>query len=125
MSTRFIDHVGLQIEEQRPGYSRCAIDVAAQLLNTFGVVHGGVLFTLADTAMGAALLPALAAGEGCATIEAKINFIKSTRAGRLVCVAEVVHQGRSVAHIEARVTVDGELVATAHGSFSIIRPPAR
>jgi acyl-CoA thioesterase len=123
MSSRFIDHVGLRFDEQVPGRSRCAIDVEPHHMNTFGVVHGGVLFTLADTGMGAALVPMLAEGERCATIEAKINYLRSTRAGRLECLCEVVHKGKTVAHIEARVMAGDQLVATAHGSFSILPPP--
>ena len=125
-TARFIDPVGLHFDEQGPGRSRCAIDIEPHHMNTFGVVHGGVLFTLADTGMGAALVPMLAEGESCATIEAKINYFRSTRAGRLECHSEVVHKGKSVAHIEARVTAAGQLVATAHGSFSILQQaPAR
>jgi acyl-CoA thioesterase len=124
MTARFIDHVGLQFDEQGPGRSRCTIDIEPHHMNTFDVVHGGVLFTLADTGMGAALVPMLAEGERCATIEAKINYFRSTRAGRLECRCEVVHKGKTVAHVEARVMAGDQLVATAHGSFSIL-PPGR
>jgi acyl-CoA thioesterase len=51
----FVEHVGVVIEEQRAGFSGCALAVAPHHFNTFGVVHGGVMFTLADTGMGAAL----------------------------------------------------------------------
>jgi acyl-CoA thioesterase len=55
----FVEHVGVVIEEQRAGFSRCALAVAPHHFNTLGVVHGGVMFTLADTGMGAALIPDL------------------------------------------------------------------
>jgi acyl-CoA thioesterase len=67
----FLEHVGVEIEEQRAGFSRCTLAVAPHHFNSSGVVHGGVVFTLADTGMGAALIPDLQPGEKCATIEFK------------------------------------------------------
>jgi len=81
----FLEHVGVVIEEQRAGFSRCALAVAPHHFNRFGVVHGGVVFTLADTGMGAALVPDLQEGEKCATIEVKINYFKPILAGVVTC----------------------------------------
>ena len=47
MKLPFVDHVGMRIEEQRDGLSRCTLPVEDYHFNSAGVVHGGVLFTLA------------------------------------------------------------------------------
>jgi acyl-CoA thioesterase len=117
----FIEHVGLQFEQPKPGSSRCWLQVAELHLNGNGVVHGGVLFTLADTGMGAALVPTLADDESCATIEIKINYFKPVREGTLVCTAEMVNRGKTVANLEASVRAGEVLVAKANGSFSIFK----
>ena len=121
MKLPFVDHVGICIEEQRDGLSRCTLSVEDHHFNLAGTVHGGVLFTLADTSMGAALYPTLGPGEGCATIEIKINFFKPVIGGAIVCAAEIVSKGRTVANLEACIYVGDVLVAKANGTFAIFR----
>jgi len=87
--------------------------------NSSGVVHGGVLFTLADTGMGAALYPSLQPTEGCATIEIKINYFRPVTEGELSCRSAVVHRGRSTANLESTLSVGGVVVGKANGTFAI------
>lgn len=117
---RFIEHVGLQIAEHRPGHSRCALKLEPHHLNSVGLVHGGVLFTLADTGMGAALYAALQPDQWCATVEIKINYFRPVRQGEIECVSTVVHQGRTMANTEAELFAGGELVGKANGTFAIL-----
>jgi acyl-CoA thioesterase len=121
MKLPFVEHVGLHIEVQREGSSVCKLDVEKYHLNSTGVVHGGVLFTIADTGMGAALYPTLLADEICATIEIKINYFKPVLSGLIVCTSEIVNRGKSVANIESCVYSGEVLVAKANGSFSIFK----
>jgi acyl-CoA thioesterase len=117
---RFVEHVGLRIEQPRGGSSRCTLQVQDHHLNFTGVVHGGVLFTLADTGMGAALYPTLHPGQICATIEIKINYFKPVTGGVVVCTSEIVNKGKTVANLEACVYAGEVLVAKANGSFAIL-----
>lgn len=119
MRLPFVDHVGMRIEEPRDGASRCTLSVEGHHFNSTGRVHGGVLFTLADTAMGAALHSTLGPGEGCATIETKISYFRPVVGGAVVCTGRIVNKGRTVAHLEAAVHVDEILVAKANGTFAI------
>lgn len=118
---RFIAHVGLKIDEAGPGFSRCSLEIGDVHRNGTGVAHGGVLFTLADTAMGAALYPLLQQGEICATIEIKIGYFKPVFDGTLVCNATLLNKGKSVSSLEATIHNDGVLVSKASGTFSIFR----
>jgi acyl-CoA thioesterase len=118
----FAEHITLVVDDQRDGHSRCTLQVAPHHLNPHGVVHGAVLFALADTGMGSALYPTLAAGESCATIEVKINYFKPVRHGTLSCETVLVNRGRSIANLESRVLLDGQLVASANGNYAILRP---
>src|SRR5205807_824014 len=65
----FLDHIGLVVREHEPGSSTCSLTVAPFHFNSSGLVHGAVIFALADTGMGAALMGTLEAGETCATVE--------------------------------------------------------
>jgi len=120
----FAEHIALAMTEQHAGHSRCTLQVAPHHLNPHGVVHGAVLFALADTGMGAALVPTLAKGESCATIEVKINYFRPVRHGLLSCETTLVNRGKSVANLESRVMLDGKVVASANGHYAILRPQA-
>ena len=122
MRHAFAELVDLQIEHQAQGASTLALSVAPKHMNPHNVVHGAVLYAMADTGMGAALYPTLVAGEICATIEIKINYFKPVSAGRLVCRTELLNRGKSVANLESRIYLGEVVVAQANGNYAIIRP---
>jgi acyl-CoA thioesterase len=121
----FAELIGLEVdEERRAGYSKCTVQIDPERhLNPHRVAHGAVLYALADTGMGAALYPTLEAGEHCATVEIKMNYFRPVTAGTVVCIAELVNRGRTVANLDARLYVGERLVAQANGNFAIF--PAR
>jgi acyl-CoA thioesterase len=125
MDHPFAALIGLVVEERRAGFSQCALEVAPQHLNPHQVVHGAVVYALADTGMGAALYPTLGEGELCATIEVKINYFKPATAGKLVCLTELVNRGKAVANLESRVLLGDVLIAKANGNYAIFTPRAR
>lgn len=122
MKHPFAELIALQVEEQRAGFSKLTLVVTQDHLNPHNVVHGAVVYALADTGMGTALYPTLAEGEICATIEIKINYFKPIAAGRLVCTTEIVNRGRTVANLESRVYLEQVLVAQANGNYAIFTP---
>lgn len=122
MSHPFAELIDLRIEEQRAGFSRLDLTVNADHLNPHRVVHGAVVYALADTGMGAALYPTLAEGEICATIEIKINYFKPVAEGTLSCRTELVNRGKTIANLEAKVYLGDQLVAQANGNYAIFRP---
>jgi acyl-CoA thioesterase len=122
MQHPFAELIDLVMEEQRPGASTCALQVGESHLNPHRVVHGAVLYALADTGMGAALYPTLGEGEICATIEVKINYFKPVLSGRIVCKTELLNRGRTVANLESRLFSGDVLVAQANGNYAIFVP---
>jgi acyl-CoA thioesterase len=118
----FADLIGLRTDSREAGTSEMSLAVSPSHLNPHGVVHGAVLYALADTGMGAALYPSLAAGEICATIEIKISYFRPVLAGRVLCRTEVLNRGRTIANLESRLYVEGRLVAQANGNYAILAP---
>lgn len=118
--------LGMQIISAESGVGRVSIMVDERLMHPQQIVHGGVIFTLADTAMSMALFPLLPHGTRFGTVEAKINFMLPVRTGELVAEGAVVHMGRSTAVTEATVfnIVDGErrAISKVLGTFSFARP---
>ena len=92
-------------------------------VNPMDVAHGAVAFTLMDTAMGAAVMTTVDEGVTCATIEIHTRFHRAAVSGRLQATASVMTKGGRIVHLEATtVDDDGNIVATATGSFAILRP---
>lgn len=114
------------IEVIEAGGGRAVIEMAAreEMTNFAGVVHGGFISMLADSAMGRALHGALPEGERHVTFDLKMSFINAAAPGsRLRAVASVVHAGRRTALAECRVEgPEGVLLATATGTFSVYLP---
>ena len=115
------DLIGLSFTKFENGYSQCTLDVVDKLLNPHKVVHGGVLYSMADTGMGAALYSNLDKSELCATIEIKINYFKAVKSGALICNTKVIHKGKKIATMESEIINDEQMVAKAIGTFSIFK----
>jgi len=115
--------IGLDIYERADGVSRARIAVNPDHMNPHGVVHGGVLYAMADTGMGAALYTRLDEDESCATIELKMVYIAGVREGALECETRLISKGKRVAFLESEVRNGDRLVAKALGTFAIF--PAR
>ena len=113
--------IGLEFAFYKKGRSRCLLKVRRQLLNPHGVVHGGVLFSMADTGMGAALYSLLDGEELCATREIKMTYLKPVTAGVLCCETRVILKGKKEAALESEVTREELPVARARGTFAIFK----
>ena len=122
MTHPFAELIDLRVDERRAGFSNLSLVVTKKHLNPNHVVHGAVVYAMADTGMGAALYPTLAEGELCATIEIKISYFKPIVAGRLICTTEIVNRGKTVANLESRVFLEQVLVAQANGNYAIFTP---
>lgn len=122
-SDPFSESLGARIMQLDEGRAEMSVAIGSEHINAQGAVHGGVMFTLTDTCMGAALYSIMKPGDRCATVSASINFMKSPMgAEKLTAVAEVVHCGRSVATLKCEIRAeDGVLYSIATGSFNIAR----
>ena len=116
----FADLVGFSVTERSETHCVTELTLEKKHLNPNGVVHGGVLYTLADTGMGGALMAALPEGHYCATIEIKIAYFRPAKEGTVRCVTELVHLGRRTASLESRLELGGKTLARAYGTFMIL-----
>lgn len=120
MQHPFAELIGLETETAGDGSSRALLTVdPARHYNPQGVVHGAVIFAMADTGMGAALYPTLDKGQICATIEIKINYFAAARGGDLVCETRLLNRGKRVANLQSEIICDGRTIAQANGNFAI------
>jgi uncharacterized protein (TIGR00369 family) len=77
------------------------------------IVHGGMVTTLLDTAMGGACWATLGDDESFLTADLRVEFLRSARPGTLRAVGTVVQRNRRVAFCSAELYQDEVLVATS------------
>ncbi len=115
--------IGMQVEQTQDGKGGVRIKVDSRLMHPQQIVHGGVIFTLADTAMSMALISTLPTGTPFSTIEAKINYLAPVRSGEIFAEATILQQGRTIAVLEANLyNIDCEaqrLIGKVLGTFHI------
>jgi acyl-CoA thioesterase len=119
----FADLIGLTLEQQGDGGSTFSLSIDGRHLNPHGVVHGAVIYAMADTGMGAALYSTLNAGYACATIDISISYFRPVAEGELLCQTVLDNKGRTAAHLTARITQNDKLIAQASGNFAIMSAP--
>jgi acyl-CoA thioesterase len=118
--------IGLRYIDRAPGRVTAMIDIDQAHYNPGGVAHGGVMFTLADSAMGAATFTLLEPGQRCTTAELKLNYIAPIVKGKITVTASVVSKRRRLAVVTAEVRDEqGELLGLAQGTFAIIHGEAQ
>ena len=109
------------IDINRPGHSRCVVDTGPEYFSPGGAVHGGFLFTVMDNCMGAALVSTLKAGEGCATIEMKVNYLKAVFGGQVESSTRVLQKGKRIAVLESQLRQGKDVVAIATSTYAIFQ----
>ncbi|MDQ1583381.1 MAG: hypothetical protein QOF36_1435 [Microbacteriaceae bacterium] len=90
--------------------------------NPIGTVHGGLVCTMLDSAVGCATETTLPRGQRYTSVEIKVNYLRPVRSdsGQLTCVGTVTKSGSRVAFTEGVVTDrDGRLMATASSTLLI------
>ena len=115
----YADLIGFVIDSKADGKSCCFLPFSKRLLNPNNVVHGGAIYSLADTGMGAALMSAVNEAELCATIEIKITYLHAAGPEDLRCETQVIKKGRRVAMLESDIYSGDKLIAKASGSFAL------
>jgi uncharacterized protein (TIGR00369 family) len=115
----FIKDLGLELISAEDGRAVVALTLAPRHLNSWSVVHGGVLMTMLDMAMAVAGRSLDAAAGGGVTVEMKTSFLQpANAAGRLLASAQLLHRTRTMSFCDAEVRdADQRLIAKAMGTF--------
>lgn len=116
----FNDWFGAELLHAADGTIEIALDLQAHHLNPGGIIHGGVIATLLDIAIGLALRTRLSLEFAHVTTQLNISYLKPCREGRVVATGTAIHQGRRTGYGEAELRDDRDrLLSKATGSFLI------
>lgn len=123
----------------KPLYSRAGAEcvelglvIAEPHCNGRGLIHGGVIATLSDNAMGLSLAavarqkaPDEAHRISALTVSLGVDYLASGKPGQwLQITPRVLRAGRTLGFVDAVVTADGQPIARAHASFQLAAPKA-
>jgi uncharacterized protein (TIGR00369 family) len=119
--------LGFTLDAVEEGRAVFSADAAERHYNPLGTVHGGVVATLLDSAMGCAVHSTLPEGTGYTTLEFKVNLVKAitVATGRIVAEGRIVHRGSRVATAEGRLTAAADGTLLAHATTTCIVLPPR
>jgi uncharacterized protein (TIGR00369 family) len=110
--------MGIELEEVGIGTATLAIRVRKELMQNRGVVHGGAIASLIDTATAFAIISLLTPKETVTTIDLAISYLRPVTRGRLKAVAKVVRAGRRLFVVSADAfDKEGNLAATALSTY--------
>lgn len=116
----FLSTIGEVVMRHRNGLLEIGLRTDARHRNRSGIVHGGVVMTLIDRAIG---MSARAAGDDrrMATASLTVNFLRPARLGQFLHVTcNLSKNGRKAAFGEATLQADGVVLATATGIFMTV-----
>ena len=114
------NHFGFRLIEAQAGRVLLRMRVEKRHKQSHGVVHGGVLAALVDTAGGIATSLSYPAGTRVATIELKVNYLEAVPGGFIIADAEVVRKGNHIAVVDCDVRDQNHrLVVKALMSFFV------
>ena len=116
----FAGDLGVRAQAAEDGHARLEFKAEHHHLNPAGTVHGGVLATLVDTAMGMAARSRTDDGEVPATSQLTVAYLTAASEGPMVVTAQVRKHGEHVLLCDADVDQDGKTVVHAVATFALL-----
>ncbi|GAA5105730.1 hypothetical protein GCM10023339_01920 [Alloalcanivorax gelatiniphagus] len=116
----FMSTIGALSPEADDGRATLTVEADERHLNDAGTVHGGMLATLVDATMGAAIRSATE-GETPATSQLTLTYLRPGTSGQLLVTAEVRKRGDHLTVCEADVEQDGTSLVHALATFALLQ----
>jgi acyl-CoA thioesterase len=110
--------LGIELDEVGKGTATLGLNVRRELTQNHGVVHGGAIAALIDTATAFAIISLLSPAEKVTTVDLTVSYMRPLTIGRITARAKVVRSGRRLFVASADLfDQDGKLAATALSTY--------
>lgn len=116
----FWRHMGIAFERLEPGEVIVQLPVKDELLNSNSTLHGGAIASILDAVIAATIRSRKEVR--VATISLTTQFVAPIKEGTIYATANIVNPDKRIQYVESKVTdVNGNAIATALGTFAILR----
>src|SRR5215813_1550445 len=105
---QFVQSLGIELTSYGKGWCETTVKASPALRQQHGVIHAGVLMTLADHTCGGAAASTMPEDRDVITVENKISFLRPASGSDLTCRAEVLRAGKNLVFVEAEIIADGD-----------------
>jgi len=119
-TNHFPQLLGIEIDSIEPSRARLSVEVRQELLQLQGVMHGGAIASLIDTAVAFAIISVSEPQDRFTTVEMKVNYLSAIREGRVVADARLIRDGRRIIVADCDV-FDSQGRLAAKGLLTYIR----
>ena len=117
-SVPFARFLGIELDEIDAGVATLSFEIKPELKQNHGVVHGGAIASLIDSATAFAIISLLPTDEHATTVDLTISYLRPLTEGRARAVARVLRSGKRLIVVSAELFNDnGTLAATALSTY--------
>jgi uncharacterized protein (TIGR00369 family) len=117
-SVPYAQLLGIELDDISPGTATLGLNIRKELTQNHGVVHGGAIASLIDTAMAFAIISLIGPKERVTTVDLTISYLRPLTKGRIIVTAKVRRAGRRLFVVSADVSdEDGTLASTALSTY--------
>ena len=117
-SVPFAGFLGIELDEIDTGVATLSLEIKPELKQNHGVVHGGAIASLIDSATAFAIISLLPPDEHATTVDLTISYLRPLTKGRARAAARVVRSGKRLIVVSAELFDDaGTLAATALSTY--------
>ena len=117
----FANHLGMKLDAVGDGRASISLDIKPIHANTQGIVHGGVICSLADQVGPIALASILEENQRPRSVQLDVHYLSAAKGGRLTANAVIVKSGRSVSFCDIEISDDnGRMVAAGRMTLAVV-----
>jgi len=115
--------LGIELVDVKKGWAKLSLSFSEKLVQPYGIIHGGAIFSLADSAVAMALLGLIRRDERFTTVEMKINYVRPFEKGEITAEARIIHKGSRIVlgEVDVRDEKVRRLVAKSTATYMIMK----
>ena len=118
----FVQHLGVKFTSIEEGVVEARMSLKPEFKQYSGVIHGGILASLADTIAGFASYTVTPIDKDVLSAEIKVSFLRAAWGSELIAKGFVIKPGRNIHFSECEIYCDDKLVCKASGTFCVVHP---
>lgn len=118
----YVCHLGIKFDVIEDGYVEARMKLRDEQKQYSGVIHGGIIASIADTVAGVAAYTKNPMGKDLLTAELNISFLRAAWGDEIKAIGRIVKPGRHIQFSECEIYCGEKLISKASGTFCVVDP---